>query len=105
MIDYPIKKYDKLNRLIYVDWNGIERLVNIYWDDTNKIKIKYRLYSNDAEVEAYDKNGKVIIRSVSGKFILDLPKLKIKNSRVLYSVDKKKIKEWQEKLENNKNKS
>jgi len=105
MIEYPIKKYDKLNRVIYVDWNGVERCINIYWGDTDKIKIKYRLYSSDAEVWAYDKNGKVIIRNVSGKFVLDLPRLKIKNNIVTYNVDKNKLKEWQEKLENNKNKS
>jgi len=105
MIEYPIRKYDKLNRVIYIDWNGVERSIYMYWDDTEKVKIKYRLYSSDAEVEAYDKNGKVIIRNVSGKFVLDLPKLSIRNGRVSYYVDKKKLKEWQEKLENNKNKS
>lgn len=102
MIDYPIRKYDKLNRLIYIDWNGIERCINIYWDDTDKIKIKYRLYSDDSEVEAYDKNGKVIIKNVSGKFIIDLPRFKMKNGKVSYCIDKKLIKEWQEKLENKK---
>jgi len=105
MIEYPIRKYDKLNRLIYIDWNGVERCINIYWDNTEKVKIKYRLYSKDAEVEAYDKNGKVIIKNVSGKFTLDLPKLKMKNGKISYNVDKNKLKEWQEKLENKKNKS
>jgi len=105
MIDYPIKKYDKLNRLIYIDWNGVERCINIYWDDTDKVKIKYRLYSKDAEVEAFDKNGKSIMKDASGKFTLNLPHLSIRNGKVSYSVDKNKLKEWQEKLENNKNKS
>jgi hypothetical protein len=105
MIEYPIKKYDKINRVIYIDWNGVERCIYIYWDNTEKVKIKYRLYSSDAEVEAYDKNGKIIIKNASGKLVLDLPKLKIRNGRISYSVDKNKIKEWQEKLENKKNKS
>jgi hypothetical protein len=99
MSEYPIKKHDSLNRLIYVDWNGVERLINIYWGDTNKVKIKYRLWNDDAEVEAYDKNGNQVFNSSSGVAVFKFPRLRIEKGRVSYIVDKKKIKEWVLKLE------
>jgi len=73
--EYPIKKFDKLNRMVYVDWNGVERCINIYWGDTNKIKIKYRLWHSDTEVEAYDKNGNSIMKTSSGSLVVRLPRL------------------------------
>ena len=99
MEEYPIKKYDHLNRLIYVDWNGIERCINIYWDDTNSLKIKYRLWNQDAEVEAYDKKGNQILTTTSGVPIVKFPRLKIEKQNIFYIVDKKKITEWLKKLE------
>lgn len=94
MNDYPIKNFDKLNRMVYVDWNGVERCINVYWDDTDKVKIKYRLWHNDAEVEAYDRNGKTIIKSSSGMVSIRFPRLTIENRKISYSVEKNKIEEW-----------
>lgn len=91
---FPIRKYDDLKRLIYVDYNGIERIINVYWNDTNKIKIKYRLWNKDTEMEAFDKNGKVIIKSSAGIFIADTPHINIKNGRLSFKVSQKKLKEW-----------
>ncbi len=99
MEEYPLKKYDHLNRLIYVDWNGVERVIKIYWDDTDKVKIKYRLWREETEVEAYDKSGNQIFSSSSGNLSFRLPRLKIEYERIYYSVDKKKVKEWMKKLE------
>jgi hypothetical protein len=98
MTEYPLKKFDHLNRMVYVDWNGVERCVNVYWGDTNKIKIKYRLWHNDSEVEAYDKNGNIIIRSSAGLLSLRMPRLVYENGKMAYVVDKKKIEEWRQKL-------
>jgi hypothetical protein len=98
-MEYPVKKFDHLNRLIYVDWNGIERCINIYWGDTNKVKIKYRLWNQEAEVEAYDKNGNVVFETISGAPVLKFPRLKIEKGRIAYCVDKKKVNEWMLKLE------
>ena len=99
MEEYPLRKYDKLNRLIYIDFNGVERVIKIYWDDTEKVKIKYRLWKEDVEVEAYDKNGKKIFSSSGGRFNFELPRIKIRKDEIFYTVDKKKIKEWMIKLE------
>jgi hypothetical protein len=99
----PIKKYDSLGRMIYVDWNGIERCINVFWDDTSKVKIKYRLWHDETEVEAFDKNGNVVFKSSSGVVIVKFPKLKFKDGRLFYTVDSQKIKEWLQKLECNKN--
>lgn len=96
-IEYPIKKFDHLDRMIYVDWNGIERCINIFWDDTKKIKIKYRLWYNETEVEAYDKKGNIILQSSTG--IMKFPRLKIKDGILFYVVEGKKIKEWLQKLD------
>lgn len=98
MSEYPIKKFDKLNRMVYVDWNGVERIINIYWDDTNKIKIKYRLWHNDYEVEAYNLKGKIIMKYSAGSFFLKLPRLTMKDNITSYIVDKNKITEWREKV-------
>lgn len=103
-MEYPFKKFDHLNRLIYVDWNGIERCINIYWDDTNKIKIKYRLWNDETEVEAYDKNGDTILQSSAGKIVINFPRLRIENGRMYYVIEKNKIKEWLLKLDCNKKK-
>lgn len=101
-MEYPIKKYDNLNRLIYVDWNGVERCINMYWDDTTNIKIKYRLWNKEAQVEAFDKNGNVIISNITGSIIIKLPKLKVNELGFYYCVEKKKIQEWMKKLDCNK---
>ena len=101
-MDFPIKKYDHLNRMIYVDWNGVERCINIYWNDTNKIKIKYRLWHKETEVEAYDKKGNIVFRSSAGVIALNFPRLKIDNGRIRYVIDKKKVTEWLKKLESKK---
>lgn len=85
--------------MIYVDWNGIERSINIYWNDTKKIKIKYRLWHEEADVEAYDINGKVIFQKSAGLYHLKLHRLNIKNGRLRYVVDKKKVDEWSKKLD------
>lgn len=98
-MDFPIKKYDHLNRMIYVDWNGIERCINIFWDDTDKIKIKYRLWNNETEVEAYDLKGNVVFKRSTGVMVVDFPRLKMKNNKMFYIVDKKKIDEWLQKLD------
>ncbi len=98
-MEFPIKKYDHLNRMIYVDWNGVERCINIYWDDTNKIKIKYRLWHKEIEVEAYDKKGRIVFRNSAGVSVLKFPRLRIENGKMIYIVDKKKIIEWLNKLE------
>lgn len=99
MEEYPIKKYDNLNRLIYVDWNGIERIVNIYWGETDRVKIKYRLWRDEAEVEAFDKSGNQIFSTSRGVTGIKLPRLKIEKDKIVYVVDKKKITEWLKKLE------
>ena len=101
-VEYPIKKYDHLNRMIYVDWNGVERCVNIFWENTKNIKIKYRLWSEESEIEAYDKSGNVIIHCSAGKLSVKLPRFRMDNEKIKYIVDKKKIKEWIQKLESKK---
>lgn len=99
-MEYPIKKYDHLNRLIYIDWNGIERCINIFWDDTNKIKIKYRLWHSETEVEAYNKKGNIVLKSSAGIVTINFPRLKIDNNgRMIYFVDKKILNEWLKKLD------
>lgn len=72
--EFPLIKNDHLGRRIYVDWNGAERSIYQYWDDTKVIKIKYRLYHKDVSFDAYDKTGKNIISYSSGVFDLKLPK-------------------------------
>lgn len=99
MEEYPIKKYDHLNRLIYVAWNDIERIINVYWGDTERIKIKYRLWREEAEVEAFDKSGNQVFSTSRGVPTIKFPRLKIEKNKVFYVVDKKKMKEWIEKLE------
>nr|QBM02753.1 hypothetical protein [uncultured archaeon] len=103
IIEYPIKKFDNLNRVIYIDWNGVERCINVFWGDTNKIKIKYRLWHSETEVEAYDEKGNVIFQSSAGVIVIKFPRLKIKDGKLLYTVERKKIKEWLKKLDCNKN--
>jgi len=97
-MEYPIKKFDSLNRMVYVDWNGVERCANVYWSNTKNVKIKYRYWHQDIEVEAYDKNGIVIMKSSSGILSLKLPRLIIESGKITYCVDKKKIIEWSQKL-------
>jgi pullulanase/glycogen debranching enzyme len=92
--NYPIKKIDNLGRLLYVDWNGIERSVYKYWKDTINIKVKYRLFHQETSFDVYDTSGKNILSYSSGVFEINLPRLwsdsyggigfKIEKNRLLY---------------------
>jgi|ERR1035437_6490618 hypothetical protein len=95
--EYPIKTFDHLNRLIYIAKNDVERVVNIYWADTNQIKIKYRLWKDESEteIEAYNPNGEVIVRISLGKNEITLSRLKIINGSIKkWIISSEKINEW-----------
>lgn len=92
---YPIKKTDYLDRPIYVDWNGIERTIYKYWDKTKKVKIKWRLFNQEASFDAYDKNGKNIISYSSGTLEINLPWVWAdQQGEIGFKVDKSKLIRW-----------
>lgn len=97
-MEYPIKKYDSLNRLIYVDWNGVERVVMTYWGDTKQVKIKYRLFHQDQEVIAYDQNGNVIVEKSHGSLMLKLERFIIHQGKMAYAVSPENIDKWKKKI-------
>lgn len=70
--EYPIKKKDNLGRLVYIKWNDIERSANVYWDNTENIKIKYKYYNTDVSFDAYDKAGKNVISYNGGRLDIKL---------------------------------
>jgi hypothetical protein len=97
-MEYPIKKYDELNRLIYVDWNGIERVIMTYWENTKQVKIKYRLFYQDQEVIVYDRFGKTIVEKSQGSLKLTLPRLIIFRGQIAYAVSPENITLWRQKI-------
>ena len=97
-MEYPIKKYDNLGRNIYIDWNGVERVVMTYWDYTKQIKIKYRLFHQDQEVIAYDLQGNIIVQKSQGSLKLSLPRLLIFQGKMAYAVSLDNIESWKKKI-------
>jgi hypothetical protein len=95
---YPIKKIDSLNRLIYIDFDGYERILNKYWGDTNLIKIKYRFFGSEIEIEAFDVNRKIIMYYSTGMFKFHLTDIKIDNNNLSFVVDKNKLFDWRKRL-------
>jgi hypothetical protein len=93
--EYPLTKTDHLGRRIYVDWNGAERSIYKYWGDTKSIKIKYRLYHDDASFDAYDKNGTNIISYSSGVLDLRLPRFWTDNQgELFFYIERSRITKW-----------
>lgn len=93
--EYPVVKNDSLGRRIYVDWNGAERSIYKYWNDTKSIKIKYRLYHDDASFDAYDKNGKNVISYSCGVLEMKLPKLWTDScGELCFCAEKNRIVKW-----------
>ena len=93
---YPLlKKVDNLGRTIYIDWNGVERTIYVYYGDTSKMKLKYRLFHKETSLDAYDTSGKSILSYDAGKFEINVPGVWIsKDGEVNFRVDKIKLKEW-----------
>ena len=92
---YPIRKIDNLGRLLYVDWNGIERSVYKYWKDTPNIKVKYRLFHQETSFDAYDTSGKIILSYSSGVFDINLPRLwSNKNGGIGFKIEKHRLLAW-----------
>ncbi len=92
---YPIRKTDNLGRQTYVDWNGVERTIYKYWGDTKKIKVKYRLYHQEASFDAYDRLGKTIMSYASGTFEINLPRVwSDKNGDISFRTSKRKLLIW-----------
>lgn len=79
---YPIKQYDNLGRLIYIDHNGVERTLYRYWHDTRMVKIIYRYLGMDMTFDAYTQDGTKIISYVWGRLEVTLPGLKVHNGRI-----------------------
>jgi len=93
--EYPIKKYDYLNRLIYINWNGTERVINRYWGTSTNIKIKYRIFGKDINTEAYSESGKQIIDYSKGKHDIILERINFNyKGLVSFCVERRKINEW-----------
>jgi len=97
--DFPIKKYDYLNRLIYIDWDGNEKIINKYWGKSKSIKIKYRIFGNDINTEAYDEQGKLIINYMKGRNLILLDRIRVDNFGIIeFKVDKNIMKRWRKKI-------
>jgi len=92
---YPIKYKDKLGRLIYTLENEFERVVFMYYQDSDRIKVKYHYMNNDVYIDAFSKSGDLIFSTYSRNifeskiekkhdgtldFIINPHKLKIINS-------------------------
>ena len=101
-IEYPIKKIDYLNRVIYIDYNGYERIVKTYWTNTNNIKVKYSYFGNEVLIQAFDKNAKKILTVSNLGYDLNLNNLIISKDRIEFVVEQNKIKDWKNKIKNNK---
>jgi hypothetical protein len=93
--EYPETKFDNLGRRIYVDWNGAERSIYRYWGDTKSVKIKYRLYHDDASFDAYDKNGKNILSYSSGVLEVRLPRFwTSSNGDISFTAERSRMIKW-----------
>lgn len=93
---YPLlKKVDNLGRVIYIDWNGVERTIYVYYGNTSKVKLKYRLFHKETSLDAYNTSGKIIISYDAGKLEINIPGVWVhKDGGIDFRVDKVKLKEW-----------
>lgn len=64
-MEYPVKYKDKLGRTVYVLENEFERIVFVYYGETDKKKIKYHYINKDVYVDAFSKSGSIIFSTVS----------------------------------------
>lgn len=93
---YPLlKKTDNLGRLVYVDWNGVERSIYKYWGNTNKIKLKYQLFHQEVSLDAYSTGGKNMMSYSSGIFDINLPGVWThKNGDIAFKVKRPMLSAW-----------
>jgi hypothetical protein len=63
--EYPVKYKDKLGRTVYVLENEFERIVFVYYGNTDKKKIKYHYINQDVYVDAFSRSGVIIFSTVS----------------------------------------
>jgi hypothetical protein len=77
-----IEKRDKLNRLVYVNFNEVERVIYKYYGNTNKIKIKIRLVSKEQIVEIYNKEGKIIYSDETNNNFIKMKNIKIYKNKI-----------------------
>lgn len=62
---YPKRYKDKNGRIVYSQENEFERVVLIYYGDTDRIKIKYHYFHKDLYVDVFSKSGQIIFSTVS----------------------------------------
>jgi hypothetical protein len=93
--DTPLFKKDNLNRIIYIRWNSCVRVINKYYGDTHKLKIKYRIYNDETSIEIYDQNQEVIGSYESNKFSFKMSdKLTIYKNKLFFKVAQKTLSNW-----------
>jgi len=62
---YPKEYKDELNRLAYVIDNEFERTVFVYYNKTNKIKIKYKYFHKDVYFDVFSRTGELIFSNLN----------------------------------------
>jgi hypothetical protein len=77
-----IEKRDKLNRLVYVNFNEVERVIYKYYGNTNKIKIKIRLVSKEQIIEIYNKEGRIIYSDETNNNFIKMKNIKIYKNKI-----------------------
>lgn len=62
---YPIEYHDKLGRVVYCLSNQFERTVFVYYEDSNRIKVKYQYFNKDVYFDVFSRSGQLIFSSIS----------------------------------------
>ena len=96
--EYPIRKFDYLNRLVYADWNGYERVAKTYWGETNSVKVRYTYFGKDISIDAYDENGEKLMTMTNTSFTINMGGIKMDEKGIVqFNVDKNILNMWKEK--------
>lgn len=95
-ITYPIKKYDHLGRVVYVNWDNIERTANVYWGNTDKVKIKYSYFNNEVSFDVFTQDGINIICYNGIRLDIKLPFIIFNNYNTSFNfhINKEFKKQW-----------
>lgn len=91
-----IEKRDKLNRLVYVNFNEVERVIYKYYGNTNKIKIKIRLVSKEQIIEIYNKEGNIIYSDEASNNFIKMKNIKIYKNKISIKLPNEIRKEYLE---------
>lgn len=93
-----LEKRDNLNRLLYINLNGVERIIYRYYGNTNITKFIIRLFAEEQTVEVFNKKGKLIYSNFGSYKFIKLKNITVSDDYIKIKLPKKIKEEYIEKI-------